>query len=755
MSSPGPSAVPGTGVPAGDQPTLPPGARAATGPVAPGAGVPVNGTPPGGAAAGSGSDPADPATGSPVHGASFPDGPAPAARAAGPSGHGPTPNGRVPASPAAGPSPAHGPAQGGPGQAAGPPANGTSTGDTPPHGVPASTTPPHGAPAGGTPPHGSPAGNTPPHGAPAGGTPPHGAPAGDAPRPGGPAAPPDASAATGPVTPGAGDAPAPAGAPDGAGALAKGTENAGSLVRSSGMIAIASMVSRATGFVRNLALVAVLGLAVVNDSYTVSNTLPNIVYEFLIGGVLTSVMIPVLVRAQAEDPDGGDVFTRRLLTVVGVGLLLATLVAMAAAPLLTRLYLGSGGSDASNPELATAFAWLLLPQIFFYGIGALLGAILNSKQVFGPFAWAPVLNNVVVLGVLVVYVLVPGEISTDPVRMGDPKLLVLGLGTTLGIVVQAAVLIPFMRRIGFRYRPVWGWDPRLSVAGGMVVWIMGYVLVGAVGYIVTTRVAAAADGGSVSTYQNAWLLLQVPYGVLGVSLLTALMPRMSRAAANGDTGQVVTDLSLGARLSTVGLVPIAAVMTAFGGALGTALFSVGAASGAGAARLGETVAWSAFGLLPYAVTMLQMRVFYAMTDSRTPTMIQVGMVGVKIPLLLACPLLLPPEDVVLGLAAANGMSFVGGAVLGQWLLRRRLGRVRTGEVLNTLVRVTVASAAGAAIAWGLSKLVEPAITDWPVVAQAWTLLVGGSLLALPLMVVGMRLLKVRELDAVFRRFSRS
>ncbi|WP_249266302.1 MULTISPECIES: murein biosynthesis integral membrane protein MurJ [unclassified Pseudonocardia] len=537
------------------------------------------------------------------------------------------------------------------------------------------------------------------------------------------------------------------------GTPAKGTENAGSLVRSSGMIAIASLVSRVTGFVRNLALVAVLGLAVVNDSYSVSNTLPNIVYELLLGGVLTSVMIPVLVRAQAEDADGGEHFTRKLLTVVGAALLVATAIAMLAAPLLTALYISSDTGRA-NPELATAFAWLLLPQIFFYGIGALLGAILNSKQVFGPFAWAPVLNNVVVLGVLAVYVLVPGEISTDPVQMGDPKLLVLGLGTTLGIVVQALVLIPFMRRIGFRYRPVWGWDPRLSRAGGMALWIVGYVLVGQAGYVVTTRVATQSDGGSFATYMNAWLLLQVPYGVLGVSLLTALMPRMSRAAANGDTAQVVTDLSLGARLSTVGLLPIAAIMTAFGGALGTALFSVGAGSGTGAARLGETVAWSAFGLLPYAVTMLQMRVFYAMTDSRTPTLIQVGMVGVKIPLLLLCPLLLPPEQVVLGLAAANGLSFVGGAVIGQWLLRRRLGRVRTAEVLNTLFRVAFASAAGAAIAWGLAQLAEPAMADWPVVARAWTILVGGTLVALPLAVVGMRLLKVAELDAVFRRLAR-
>lgn len=533
-----------------------------------------------------------------------------------------------------------------------------------------------------------------------------------------------------------------------------GNENAGSLMRSSGTMAIASLVSRITGFLRNIAIVAVLGFAVVNDSYTVSNTLPNIVYELLLGGVLTSVMIPVLVRAQTEDADGGELFTRRLLTVLGAALLVATAIAMLAAPLLTALYIGSEETGQANPELATAFAWLLLPQIFFYGIGALLGAILNSKQVFGPFAWAPVLNNLVVLGVLVVYVLVPGEISADPVRMSDPKLLVLGLGTTLGIAVQALVLVPFMRRVGFTYRPVWGWDPRLSLAGGMALWIAAYVLVGQAGYIVTTRVATAADAGSVATYQNAWLLLQVPYGVLGVSLLTALMPRMSRAAAEGDTAQVVTDLSLGARLSTVGLIPIAAVMTAFGTALGTALFSIGAGSGEGAARLGETVAWSAFGLLPYAVTMLQMRVFYAMTDSRTPTLIQIGMVGVKIPLLYACPLLLPPEHVVLGLAAANSLSFVGGAVLGQVLLRRRLGRVRTGEVLVCLVKVTAASAVAAAIAWGLAAALGPALAGWPDVARAWTLLVGGSLVALPLAVVGMRVLRVRELDTVFRRLAR-
>ena len=339
---------------------------------------------------------------------------------------------------------------------------------------------------------------------------------------------------------------------------------------------------------------------------------------------------------------------------------------MLAAPLLTRLYLG-GQSATANPELATALAYLLLPQIFFYGLGALLGAILNTRGSFGAFAWAPVLNNVVVLVVLGVYALMPGEISLDPVRMGEPKLLVLGIGTTLGIVVQALVLLPALRRTGFVYRPRWGWDPRLSAAGGLVAWVIAYVLIGIPGYMVTTRVAAAADPGGVTVYANAWLLLQVPYGVLGVSLLTALMPRMSRAAADGRLRAVVDDLSLGSRLSAVFLVPLAVLLTVFGAA-GRRSRCSACARATSTARPASAlaVACSAFGLLPYAITMLQLRVFYAMTDSRTPTFIQLFTVAVKIPLLLVCPL---------GAAAARGRARAG---RGQRPLVRRGRRARPG-----------------------------------------------------------------------------
>lgn len=524
-----------------------------------------------------------------------------------------------------------------------------------------------------------------------------------------------------------------------------------SLGRASSLMAVASLVSRVTGFLRQLALVSVLGLGVVNDSYTVANTLPNIVYELLLGGVLTSVMVPLLVRAQTEDADGGEAYTRRLLTVAGAVLALATLVAMAAAPLLTRLYLGDGAGPA-NPQLATAFAWLLLPQIFFYGLGALLGAMLNTRGVFGPFAWAPVLNNVVVLAVLGVFVAVPGRISLDPVRLSDPKLLVLGIGTTLGILAQALVMIPAVYRTGFRYRPMWGWDRRLAETGGLAVWVVGYVLIGQAGYIVTTRVAADAAPGSVAIYSNAWLLLQVPYGVLGVSLLTALMPRMSRAAAEGRTADVISDLALGTRLSAVVLLPVSALLTLFGTQLGVALFSFGAGSaGDGSTRLGATLAASAFGLLPFAVMMLQTRVFYALTDSRTPTLLQLVIVAVKIPLLVATPYVLPPQWVVLGLAAANSLSFVVGCVLGQILLHRRLGRLGTGLVLGVLVRVAVASVFGAVLAFGVVLLIGPALPAVGPVAGSWIELLIAAVIGGPAVVVAMLALRVPEVAALRRR----
>ncbi len=474
-------------------------------------------------------------------------------------------------------------------------------------------------------------------------------------------------------------------------------------------MAVATLVSRITGFLWKVQLAWVAGLTVVNDSFTVANTLPNIVYELLLGGVLASVVVPLLVRAQ-DDPDGGQEYTNRLLTVGMTMLVGGTVVAVALAPLFTRLYM-DGSTGEANPELATAFAYLLLPEIVFYGLFALLSAILQAKHVFGPSAWAPVINNVVIMVTIGVYAIVPGEISLDPVRMGDTKLLVLGIGVTCGIAVQALVLLPALRRSGFRFRWTWGLDSRLKEFGGLALWILGYVAISQIGMVISTRVLTAAAPGGAAIYANAWLLFQLPYGVIGVSLLTAIMPRLSRAAADGDTEKLIGDLSLGSRLSTVMLVPISAVLTVGGAAIGVALFSYGNAGVANAERLGTALAFSAFGILPYALVMLQLRVFYAMKDARTPTLIMVVMTVVKVPLLYMCADRLRPEDVVVGVMLVNALTYVVGAVLGQMWLWVRLGRLQSMRVVRVIVQTVVAGTAGVLVAWGATLLVHMVLPD--------------------------------------------
>jgi putative peptidoglycan lipid II flippase len=526
-----------------------------------------------------------------------------------------------------------------------------------------------------------------------------------------------------------------------------------SLAKASGSMAVATLVSRITGFVWNVQLAWVAGLTIVNDSFTVANTLPNIVYELLLGGVLASVVVPLLVRAQ-DDPDGGQEYTNRLLTVGMTVLLGGTVVAVALAPLFTRLYM-DGSTGQANPELTTAFAYLLLPEIIFYGLFALLSAILQAKHVFGPTAWAPVINNVVIMVTIGLYAVVPGEISLDPVRMGDAKLLVLGLGVTLGIVVQALVLLPALRRIGFRFRWTWGLEGRLKEFGGLALWVLGYVAISQIGMIINTRVLTAGASGGAAIYANAWLLFQLPYGVIGVSLLTAIMPRLSRAAADGDTGKLIDDLSLGSRLSTVMLVPISAVLTVAGSAIGIALFSYGNAGVGNAERLGTALAFSAFGILPYALVMLQLRVFYAMKDARTPTLIMVVMTVVKIPLLYLVADRLRPEDVVIGVMLVNALTFVVGAVLGQMWLWVRLGRLQSMRVVKVIVQTIVAGGVGVLAAVGATLLLGMVLPDGvgPTVT-AWLNLVLQGLVTTVVAFGLLAVFKVPELQPAVTRITR-
>lgn len=476
-----------------------------------------------------------------------------------------------------------------------------------------------------------------------------------------------------------------------------------SLLAATGSIAIATLVSRMTGFLKQLLLLTALGPAVAS-AFTVASQIPNMISELVLGAVLTAIVVPVLVRAEREDPDQGAAFIRRLFTAALALLGTAALFATAAAPILTtHVFLPDDGEV--NTALTTALVFLLLPAILFYGMSALLTAILNTRQDFKPGAWAPVLNNLVVLGILAAYWLVPGEISLDPVRISDPHLLLLGLGVTAGVVTQAVSLVPAIRRNGISLRPLWGLDDRLRQFGGMAVAIVLYVLISQAGMVFATRVSAHADEAGPAIYNNAWLLLQLPYGVLGVTVLTAIMPRLSRNAAADDTPAVVDDLSVATRLTMIALIPVITFLTFAGPQVGHALYGYGNFGAGNAERLGEAVSWSAFTLIPYSLVLIHLRVFYAREQAWTPTWIILGITGVKIALSALTPLVAADnQQVVILLGAANGLAFVAGAFIGGFLLHRSLGDLRMANVGKTVWVVLLASAAGAVTMFAADKL---------------------------------------------------
>jgi putative peptidoglycan lipid II flippase len=523
------------------------------------------------------------------------------------------------------------------------------------------------------------------------------------------------------------------------------------LLANSKTMAIASLVSRITGFLRSSLIVAALGTGLVGDSYNLGNNFPNMVYELLLGGVLSSVLVPLLVNAQEDDEDRGVAYTQRLLSLATVALGITTLLAVLCAPLIASGFVHSGPQRA----LTSLFATLLLPEIFFYGLGAMFMAVLNIRHSYGPGAWSPVLNNVVMIVTVGVFWALPGPTVLTPSSMTTPQVLVLGIGTTLGIAAQALVLIPALRRTGFH----WAWRfrarpnevGRMKEVGALAGWVLGYVVASQIG--VTVIAAVGGRHHAFTVFTQADLLVQMPYGILVVSLLTALMPRLSRAAAREQIDEVIADLGLGARLSAVALVPISVGLMVLGQSLAIVLFAYGQNSIHGARLIGTALAASAFGLFPFAMVMLQLRVFYAMRDGRTPTLINIFMVGTKIAIVLGCAQLFSdPAKIAVALTVATSTSYVVGAVVGHISLTRRLGNLRFGSVVATLGKVTAAALAGGAAAFAVGLVVQNALGHGRAAALATLLL--GVLVGLPVLAVvlwRMRISEIEDIVAMVRR----
>ena len=530
--------------------------------------------------------------------------------------------------------------------------------------------------------------------------------------------------------------------------------------RSWGM-AIATLVSRITGFTRIVLLAAILGAAL-SSAFTVANQLPNLIAALALEATFTAIFVPVLARAERDDPDGGTAFVRRLVTLATALLLVATVLSVAAAPLLVDLMLGS--DPQVNRPLTTAFAYLLLPQVLFYGLSSVFMAILNTRNVFGPPAWVPVVNNVVAITTLGLYLLVPGELSVDPVEMGNAKLLVLGIGTTLGVFAQCAVLLAAIRRERISLRPLWGIDDRLKQFGTMAAAMVLYVLISQIGLIVGIQIASAAAASGPAIYTYTWLVLMLPFGMIGVTVLTVVMPRLSRNAAAGDTPAVLADLSLSIRLTMVTLIPVVAMMTVGGPAIGSALFAYGNFGEVDAGYLGMAITLSAFTLIPYALVLLELRVFYARQQPWTPIALIVVITIVKVAASLAAPSMTDDPELVAGyLGLANGLGFLAGATVGYFLLRANLnppgGRLISLQVVRTVLVTIAASLTAGLIAHIVDQLLglESLTRNWGGAGSLLRLMVLG-LIMVPIIAGVMLAARVPDalaaVAAVRRRLSR-
>ncbi|OLB65284.1 MAG: murein biosynthesis integral membrane protein MurJ [Actinobacteria bacterium 13_2_20CM_2_72_6] len=523
-----------------------------------------------------------------------------------------------------------------------------------------------------------------------------------------------------------------------------------SVTRNSAVMAVGSLVSRLTGFIRTVAIGAAIGARAFSDDYTLANTLPNMVYELLLGGVLASVVVPLLVRARTRDSDRGEAYTQRLLSLATIFLAGATGVAVLLAPLLTELVAGS--SSEINKNLTTVLGYLLLPEIFFYGVAALLAAILNTRGHFAAPMWTPILNNVVVIATAGAFILIwsdTRELSPEQVTTG--QILVLGVGTTLGIVVQAAGLLPALRRVGFRWR--WRWDWRalhLRELGRVGGWMLVYVAVSQVALLVVLRLAKmAADRGGPGPmiFNNAYLIFMMAHGVVAVSIITALLPRMATAAAEHRYGDVAAQLSVGTRLSAVILIPATAVYVILGRQLGVALFQFRSYGHADSVATGWVIAAAGIGLVPFAISQLQVFAFYALPDTKTPALLNVPVAALRIALDVVLYVGLAAGAVAAGLMIGNAVSFVAATGIGYWLLRRRLGPLGLTQVFGTLLRLTVAAVIAAIPAVLVTLILVHAI-GLGKLASVVELIVGGLMLVIVYLAAAVSL-KVREVSDVW------
>jgi putative peptidoglycan lipid II flippase len=526
----------------------------------------------------------------------------------------------------------------------------------------------------------------------------------------------------------------------------------GTAAGNSAVMAILSLVSRGTGFLRALVLTAALGTAV-GDAYTTAQIFPGMVYEFLLGGVLTSVLVPVLVRRRRGDPDQGQAYTQRLLTLAVLALGVATVAAVAAAPYLTWLVVDSNEASRDYNGLVTALSRLMLPMIFFTGLSALISAVLNTRGHFAAPMRTPILNNLVVLATLGVYIAIFGAKLIQPNEMTPGRIILISGGTLLGVVVQAVGLLPALRKVGFRWR--WRFDFRalgLRELARLGTWMFCYVAVSQIGLVVLFNLLNRAEKGGNKAgpliYNNVFLLLMTAHGIIAVSIITALMPRLSAAAAEGRYADVTADLSRGTRVVTAVLAPIAVCYAVLAGPISFTLFRYGAFTAENSTATSVVLLVAALALIPFAVSQLFTFAFYALPDTRTPALINIPVVGLRALIQIALFLTFSASFTAAGLMLGNAVSYLAAAVITATLLRRRVGRLGLGQIMKTVGKVLVAALGSALVGLLVLQLLpgDPTPSRLEAIVQLVIggAVIGGSYLGLAF------LLRIREVGEVVR-----
>ncbi|MET9910958.1 murein biosynthesis integral membrane protein MurJ [Streptomyces sp. NPDC006476] len=549
---------------------------------------------------------------------------------------------------------------------------------------------------------------------------------------------------------------APAAPPAAAAApAAKKGGRASGLLQSSAVMAAGTMVSRLTGFVRSALIVSALGTNLLGDTFQVAYQLPTMIYILTVGGGLNSVFVPQLVRSMKEDEDGGEAFANRLLTLVMVALAALTVVGVLIAPLLVRTLSNSVAGDPAANDVAITFTRYFLPSIFFMGVHVVMGQVLNARGKFGAMMWTPVLNNIVIIVTLGMFLWVYGTsrdsgMSVTTIPPEGQRLL--GIGVLLGLVVQALAMIPYLRETGFRLRLRFDWKGHgLGKAAMLAKWTVLFVLANQAGALVVTQLATAAvkdtniAGTGFSAYANAQLIWGLPQAIITVSLMAALLPRISRSAAEGDGGAVRDDISQGLRTTAVAIVPIAFGFLALGIPMCTLIF--GTSGTGGATKMGYMLMAFGLGLIPYSVQYVVLRAFYAYEDTRTPFYNTVIVAAVNAAASGLCYLVLPARWAVAGMAAAYGLAYAIGVGVAWNRLRKRLGGDLDGaRVLRTYARLAIASVPAAALSGAACYGIGHALGQG-VVGSFASLLVGGAVL-LGTFFLAARKMRIEELNSL-------